>query len=35
VLGPVLLLVFINGIDQGIASNILKFADDTKIYLRR
>ena len=24
-------LVFINDLDQGIASNILKFADDTKI----
>jgi len=26
-----LFLVFINDLDQGIASNILKFADDTKI----
>ena len=32
VLGPVLFLVFINHLDQGIASNILKFADDTKIF---
>ena len=31
-LGPVLFLVFINYLDQGIASNILKFADDTKIF---
>jgi len=32
VFGPVLFLVFINDLDQGIASNILKFADDTKIF---
>jgi len=27
-----LFLVFINDLDQGIARNILKFADDTKIF---
>jgi len=27
-----LFLVFINYLDQGIASNILNFADDTKIF---
>ena len=33
VLGLVLFLVFfINDLDQGIASNILKFADDTKMF---
>jgi len=32
VLGSVLFLVFINDLDQGIARNILKFADDTKIF---
>jgi len=31
-LGPVLFLVFINDLDQVIASNILKFADDTMIF---
>jgi len=32
VLRPVLFLVFINDLDQGIASNILQFSDDTKIF---
>ena len=31
-LGPVLFLVFRNDLDHGIASNILKFAEDTKIF---
>lgn len=32
VLGPILFLIYINDIDDGIRSSILKFADDTKIF---
>jgi len=32
VLGLVLFLIFINGIDMAVSSNVLKFADDTKLY---
>ena len=33
VLGPLLFVIFINDIDDGIAGKILKFANDTKIFL--
>jgi hypothetical protein len=32
VLGPILFVIYINDIDQNIDSNLLKFADDTKVY---
>ena len=31
-LGPILFLIFINDLDNNISSDVLKFADDTKIY---
>ena len=34
VLGPLLFLVYINDLEDGVASNILKFADDTNIFRR-
>ena len=32
VLGPILLLVYINDLEVGVTGNILKFADDTKLF---
>jgi len=32
ILGPLLFIIFINGIDEGILSDILKFANDTQIF---
>ena len=32
VLGPLLFLIYINDLDDNITSNILKFADETKVF---
>ena len=32
VLGPLLFLSYINDLDDNITSNVLKFADDTKVF---
>ena len=32
VLGPILFLIYINGLDDGITSKVLTFADDTKVF---
>ena len=32
VLGPILLLVYIDDLEEGVTGNVLKFADDTKLF---
>ena len=34
VLGPILFLVYINDLEEGVRGNILKFADDTKLFTK-
>ena len=31
---PLLFLIYINDLDDNITSNVLKFADDTKVFIR-
>ena len=32
VLGPILLLVYMNDLEEGVTGKILKFSDDTKLF---
>ena len=34
VLGPILFLVYINDLEEGVTGNILKFTDDTKLFTK-
>ena len=34
VLGPILFVIFLNDIEDGICGSILKFADDTKLFCK-
>ena len=33
-MGPLLFLIYINDLDDNIKSNVLKFADDTKVFIK-
>ena len=34
VLGPILFLVYVNDLEEGVTGSILKFADDTKLLIK-
>ncbi len=34
IVGPILFLVYINDLEEGLTGNILKFADDTKLFTK-
>ena len=34
VLGPILFLVYINDLEEGVTGKILKFVDDTKLFTK-
>ena len=34
VLGPILFLVYINDLEEGVTCQLLKFADDTKVFTK-
>ena len=35
ILGPILFLVYINDLEEWITGKILKFADDTKLFIKK
>ena len=35
VLGPILCLVYVNDLEGGVTGKILKFADDTKLFIEK
>ena len=35
ILGPILFLIYINDLEEGVTSKILKFADDTQLFRKK